>query len=199
MSEPQQDGKRLINDNKENIPKSKADSLPEEATTVDMSGFQPVVKRDKKNKKVERQQPQHRIDEEVKTSSSQRSKRNKSKDKSDKPRKKNGEEKSSSTEKNDMALGDADSATREDDKKVKFVEAPLPKDNPWAKTVISSSAVSDVKYTEKSPEEVDVPKPAVKVQKVTNTVRFNLQKESYFTHSNRFFSVPYFSQSRWRA
>lgn len=148
MSEQHQDEKRITSDNKENIPKKDEKSKSESVTVadennVDLSGFQPVVshtKRDKKNKKFERQR-----EEEVKLNP-QRSKRNKSKDKSDKSRKKNVDEKSAKTA-NDSGNTDSsqsNSSTREDEKKVKFVEAPLPKENPWVKPG-SSSAVDDEK------------------------------------------------------
>lgn len=148
MSEQHQDEKRTTNDNKENIPKKDEKSKSESVTVieennVDLSGFQPVVshtKRDKKNKKFERQK-----EDEVKMNP-QRSKRNKSKDKSDKPRKKNVDEKPAKNV-NDSGNTDSsqsNSSTRDDEKKVKFVEAPLPKENPWVKPA-SSTAVDEEK------------------------------------------------------
>lgn len=173
MSEPQQDEKRITNDNKENIPRKEEKSKSESVTvtdegSLDLSGFQPVVshtKRDKKNKKIERQR-----EEEVKLNP-QRSKRNKSKDKSDKPRKKNGDDKEKPKPANDTVSDStqSNSAAREDEKKVKFVEAPLPKENPWAKSG-ATSTVSDDKANDLNLKAAENPKPSEKVQKPTHTV-----------------------------
>lgn len=193
MSELQQDEKRITNDNKENIPKSKSDSVSEDAS-VDLSGFQPVVKRDKKNKKVDRPPQQ---DEVKVNSSSQRSKRNKSKDKSDKPRKKNGDGEKSTAVKVDASPVDAETAAatpaaREDDKKIKFVEAPLPKDNPWAKAAPTTAVGDDKPAAKVAAVKTDHPKPSEKVQKVAQSKPSTVRRARHSNIHDQYSHILFF-------
>jgi hypothetical protein len=159
MSDQQGKTRNIIDNNKENIPRSKDKSIDETPSSganddnADLSGFVPVVSH-KKKQKDERPTDDKKFNE-------PRSRSNRNKDRSSKPKQRKSDGKTTKANTNNDSSQSNNNSADEEVKKVKFVEAPLPQNNPWMKSSENSS--KDLKKDAPKPIE----KSAQKQQKPT--------------------------------